>query len=152
MSSSNVTSPRRRSVLAFVGTASVATALSTSASAEIEPLDALWVAYQGREAAVSAAIDAYERAVALVGYERSSAQDLAVDEAVSARYRALDRIDQTPAHTVRGAIIKLRSVHARASFNTGFNNGLGGYEFEVEAHKVAAVIAEFEALCCAAVR
>ena len=146
MSSSNITSPRRRSLLAFVGVASVASGLSTAASAESEPLDTLWANYQSRVAAQEAALDAYQSAEAAVGYEGARELDEAADEAVSAKYDALDLIDQTPARTVRGAIIKLKSVHARASFNAGFNDGLGGYEFEIEAHKVAAVIAELEAL------
>jgi|GEM_PF-919315 len=145
-STRNTVTTTRRQLIAAAGGVAAITAFAATPAAAAEPLEKLWADYQSRVAALEAAMDAYQRAEELVGYDGARELDRAADEAVMAKYCALDLIDQTPARSVRGAIIKLRSVHARASFNAGFNDGLGGYEFEVEAYKVAAVIAEFEAL------
>ena len=135
----------RRQIIAGASAAAAAAAFATQAAAA-EPLEKLWADYQSKVAASEAAMDAYMRAEQAIGYERSREQDRAADEAVSATYRVLDLIDETPPRTIREGIIRLKSVHARACFN----ERLGFYEFDADGKKVAEVIRYLDALTRAA--
>lgn len=117
--------------------------VKNESSAATEPLEALWNNYQSCVRASEAAFDAHEQAIKLLGYSGAREQDRAADEAVGAFYRALDLIDQTPARTLRGAIIKIKAAHARAQYN----EGAGHYEFEADGRLFAAAIKELESLC-----
>jgi hypothetical protein len=117
--------------------------VNNESKAAAEPLDTLWNNYQSCVAASEAAFDAYNRAEELLGYDGARELDRAADEAVGATFRVLDLIDQTPARTLGGAIIKLKAAHARAQYN----EQEGVYEFEANGRLFHAALSELEALC-----